>query len=82
MQDDGHNGRRRLSINGDYERLTRRELQVLELVAEGFTNKAIGRALFITEETAKKHVQSIIGKMGACDRTHAVMRAARAGLIT
>lgn len=78
------NGRRRLSPapNGcGCEELTRRELEVLELVAEGFTNKEIGRTLFTAGDTAKKHVQSIIGKLGASDRTHAVMLAARAGLI-
>ncbi len=77
-------GRRRLSPTpngracGD---LTKRELEVLELVAEGLTNREIGRTLFIADDTAKKHVQGIIAKLGASDRTHAVMRAARAGLI-
>ena len=78
------NGGRRLSPtpNGcGCEELTRRELEVLELVAGGLTNKEIGRTLFIADDTAKKHVQMIIGKMGASDRTHAVMLAARAGLI-
>lgn len=78
-------GRRRLSptLNGCVcEKLTRRELDVLELVAEGLTNKEVARALFIADDTAKKHVHAIIGKMGASDRTHAVMLAARAGLIS
>ncbi len=78
------NGRRRLSAtpNGHVcEKLTRRELEVLELVAGGLTNKEVARALFIADDTAKKHVQMIIGKMGASDRTHAVMLAARGGLI-
>lgn len=78
------NGGRRLSPtpNGYVcEELTRRELEVLELVAEGLTNKEVAKALFIAGDTAKKHVQMIIGKLGASDRTHAVMKAARAGLI-
>lgn len=61
--------------------LTIREQEVLKLMAEGRTNKEIGRALSIAEDTAKKHVQSIIAKLGASDRTHATLKAARAGLI-
>jgi DNA-binding NarL/FixJ family response regulator len=79
------NGRRRLSPTPNgcaCEELTKRELEVLELVADGLTNKEVASALFIADDTAKKHVQSIIGKLGASDRTHAVMLAARAGLIS
>jgi DNA-binding NarL/FixJ family response regulator len=80
----GPNGKQRrgdsLSTN-DHDELTIREQEVLRLVAEGRTNKEIGRALSIAEDTAKKHVQSIIGKLGASDRTHATLKAARAGLI-
>jgi DNA-binding NarL/FixJ family response regulator len=78
------NGRRRLSPTPNgcaCEELTKRELEVLELVAEGLTNKEVAKALFIADDTAKKHVQMIIGKLGASDRTHAVMLAARGGLI-
>ncbi len=78
------NGRRRLSPTPNgcaCENLTRRELEVLELVADGLTNKEVAKALVIADDTAKKHVQSIIGKLGASDRTHAVMLAARGGLI-
>ena len=64
-----------------HDELTPREQEVLKLVAEGRTNKEIGRALSIAEDTAKKHVQSIIAKLGASDRTHATLKAARAGLI-
>ncbi len=81
----GTNGRRRLSLTPNgcaCEELTKRQREVLVLMAEGLTNKEIGRALAIADDTAKKHVQSIVGKLGASDRTHAVMRAARAGLIT
>ncbi len=69
-----------LSTNG-HDELTAREQEVLRLVAEGRTNKEIGRTLSIAEDTAKKHVQSIIAKLGASDRTHATLKAARAGLI-
>lgn len=63
------------------EELTEREQQVLALVADGCTNKKIGKHLGLAEDTVKKHVQSIIAKLGASDRTHAIMKAARAGLI-
>lgn len=61
--------------------LTPREMDVLKLLIEGLTNKAIARGLFISEVTAKKHVQSIIAKLDACDRTEAAVRAVRAGLL-
>ena len=61
--------------------LTPRERDVLRLVAEGRTNKQIGKALFISEDTAKKHVQNIIGKLGVSDRTQAAVWAVRLGLL-
>jgi DNA-binding NarL/FixJ family response regulator len=66
---------------GGLEELTPREREVLDLLAEGYTNNGISQKLVIAEDTAKKHVQSIIAKLGASDRTHAVMKAARAGLV-
>src|SRR5262245_11042563 len=64
------------------EPLTPREIQVLELLAEGLPNKAIGDRLGISDQTVKFHVASISGKLGAANRTDAVRRAARRGLIT
>jgi DNA-binding NarL/FixJ family response regulator len=64
------------------EPLTPREVQVLELLAEGMSNKAIARRLHISDQTVKFHVASISGKLGAANRTDAVRRAARRGLIT
>jgi DNA-binding NarL/FixJ family response regulator len=61
--------------------LTPREMDVLKLLAEGLTNKAIARDLFISEVTAKKHVQGIIAKLDARDRTEAAVKAVRAGLL-
>jgi DNA-binding NarL/FixJ family response regulator len=66
----------------DVETLTPREIQVLELVAEGFANKAIAARLGISDQTVKFHVTSITGKLGAVNRTDAVRRALRRGLIT
>jgi DNA-binding NarL/FixJ family response regulator len=63
------------------EPLTPRETEVLALVAEGLSNKAIAEALGISDQTVKFHVASIIGKLGAANRTEAVRRAVRQGLI-
>jgi DNA-binding NarL/FixJ family response regulator len=62
--------------------LTPREVQVLELLAEGLANKAIAERLTISDQTVKFHVASIYGKLGAANRTDAVRRAVRRGLIT
>ena len=64
------------------EPLTPREIQVLELLAEGLPNKAIAARLGISDQTVKFHVASIYGKLGAANRTDAVRRAVRRGLIT
>ena len=64
------------------EPLTNREVQVLELLAEGLSNKAIAARLAISDQTVKFHVASISGKLGAANRTDAVRRAVRRGLIT
>jgi NarL family two-component system response regulator YdfI len=64
------------------EPLTPREIQVLELLAEGLPNKAIADRLHISDQTVKFHVSSISGKLGAANRTDAVRRAVRRGLIT
>ncbi len=62
------------------DELTSRELEVLRLVVQGQSNKEIGQALFISEDTVKKHVQTIMSKLGASDRTQAAVKAVRAGL--
>lgn len=61
--------------------LTPRERDVLELVAEGLTNKEIGVILSIAEDTVKKHVQNLIWKLRAADRTQAAIIAHRIGLL-
>jgi len=63
------------------ESLTARELDVLALMAEGLPNKAIAQALGISDQTVKFHVAAIIGKLGAANRTDAVRRAIRRGLV-
>ncbi|MFO7662606.1 MAG: response regulator transcription factor [Chloroflexota bacterium] len=62
--------------------LTLREHEVLALLAEGLTNKAIGQRLSISEHTVKFHVNAIMGKLNAQSRTDAVVRATRLGLIS
>ncbi len=64
----------------DFEPLSARELEVLKLLVEGSTNKDIGAQLYITEDTAKKHVQNIIYKLQVSDRTQAAVKAIRLGL--
>ena len=64
------------------ESLTPREIEVLELVAEGLSNKAVAARLGISDQTVKFHLTSITGKLGAMNRTAAVRRAVRRGLIT
>lgn len=63
------------------EPLTSRELEVLEQLAAGLSNKAIGARLGISDQTVKFHVASITGKLGVTNRTEAVRRALRLGLI-
>ena len=64
------------------ETLTSREIQVLELLAEGRSNKAIGQRLGISDQTVKFHVAAIAGKLGAVNRTDAVRRAIRRGIVS
>ncbi|MBI1880571.1 MAG: response regulator transcription factor, partial [Chloroflexi bacterium] len=61
--------------------LTPRELEVLQLLAEGLPNKAIARRLDISDHTVKFHVNAILSKLSAQSRTDAVVRATRLGLI-
>jgi len=64
----------------DRPRLTPRETELLELVANGLSNKAIAQALSVTENTVKYHIRNILQKLGAQNRTEAVAHALRAGL--
>lgn len=61
--------------------LTRREAQTLRYMAEGYSNKQIARALYVSEQTVKNHVSSVQHKLGANNRTHAVVLALRLGCI-
>lgn len=61
--------------------LTPREREVLSLLAEGLSNKAIAARLGVSEHTAKFHVNAILGKLGVDSRAEAIVRAARMGLV-
>ena len=61
--------------------LTERELQILQLVAFGYTNRDVGQRLFISPDTVKTHLEHIYQKLGATDRTAAVAEAMRRRLI-
>ena len=63
------------------ETLSKREAEVLRLLARGSANKEIGRDLSIAEKTVKSHVSSILGNLGVQSRTHAALYAARVGLV-
>ncbi len=63
------------------ESLTPREMEALEMLAEGLSNKELAARLGVSAHTAKFHVNSILGKLGAGTRTEAVIRALRSGLL-
>lgn len=65
-----------------HETLTKRELEILCLVAEGKTNKEIGEELFITIKTVKTHITNILSKLDVSDRTQAAVYAHRNHLVT
>jgi DNA-binding NarL/FixJ family response regulator len=63
------------------EALTAREIEILQHVAEGNRNRDIADRLFISEGTVKVHIQHIMEKLGASDRTQAITIAVRRGII-
>lgn len=71
----------RTPLMSDGERLTRRELEVLELIVAGRSNKRIAFELGIAEKTVKTHVGHLLAKLGVTDRTQAALMAVRHGLV-
>jgi DNA-binding NarL/FixJ family response regulator len=67
--------------HGTPERLTKRELEVLRLLAGGYSNREISEALGTVEGTVKNHASSILAKLGVRDRTRAVLKALELGYI-
>lgn len=71
----------RVEADRPIERLTGREVEVVRLMAGGYSNKEIAHALGTAEGTIKNHVSSILAKFGVRDRTRAVLKALEAGLL-
>jgi DNA-binding NarL/FixJ family response regulator len=71
----------RRMVEPEVEELSPRELDVLQLIAAGKTNKGIANALYISEKTVKTHVSSIIAKLGVESRTQAALVAVERGLV-
>lgn len=70
-----------LALRADARRLTTRERDVLRLLAEGLSNRAISAKMFLAESTVKGHVVALRKKLGATSRLHAVIEADRLGLL-
>ncbi|MFE8696483.1 response regulator [Cytobacillus sp. FJAT-53684] len=71
----------RVEIRRPLHLLTRRECEVLQLLADGKSNRGIGEAIFISEKTVKNHVSNILQKMNVNDRTQAVVVAIKNGWV-
>ena len=67
--------------SADGPEITAREREVLRLLAAGYSNREIGRALFVAEGTIKNHVSNILTKLGVRDRTRAVLKALELGYV-
>ncbi|CAM3533606.1 MULTISPECIES: response regulator [Paenibacillus] len=73
----GHSGKAAQEL----DRLTRREQEVLQLIASGMNNREISDALHITEKTVKTHVSHLLDKLGVADRTQAAIYALKHGIV-
>jgi len=77
-----HNIAIRIAERQERSGLSRRELEVLDMIAKGLTNKEIAQVLMISQFTVRTHIVHIFDKLGASDRTEAVALASRQGIIT
>jgi DNA-binding NarL/FixJ family response regulator len=71
----------RLAVRQKRAELSHREMEVLQLLTKGRSNKEIGSALFITEDTVKAHLKTLFVKLGVQDRTEAAITAIRQGIV-
>jgi DNA-binding NarL/FixJ family response regulator len=70
-----------IALHSAEKQLTERELRILKLVSDGYSNKAIARQLGLAEDTVKAHLKRVFSKLGVDDRTHAVTTAIRRGIL-
>ncbi len=70
------------AVIGDVPDLTRRELEILQLVAEGHSNSQLAKMLWVTEQTIKFHLSNVYRKLGVANRTEASRWAQRRGLLS
>ncbi|WP_143414932.1 response regulator transcription factor [Geobacillus sp. E263] len=77
----GENKERKREVRWPLHLLTRRECEVLQLLADGKSNRGIGEALYISEKTVKNHVSNILQKLNVNDRTQAVVVAIKNGWV-
>lgn len=80
-QEDSPIGYREIEYQKPLHILTRRECEVLQLMTDGYSNRMIGEALFISEKTVKNHVSNILQKMNVNDRTQAVVESIKNGWV-
>jgi len=72
---------RRLAERPPHSELSPREIEVIELIAKGLSNREIGNTLGITEATVKWHVNIILSRLGVADRTEAIVEALQRGIL-
>jgi DNA-binding NarL/FixJ family response regulator len=72
--------RRRGAANRPFAELTKREFDILELVAEGLDNHAIARRLVLSPKTVRNHVSNVLAKLNVADRSHAIVLSRQRGL--
>jgi len=80
-EEGGNNYVLQMEVRRPLHLLTRRECEVLQLLADGKSNRGIGDALYISEKTVKNHVSNILQKMNVNDRTQAVVEAIKKGWV-
>jgi two-component system, NarL family, response regulator DegU len=80
-QEANHSNFQTIEIRRPLHLLTRRECEVLQMLADGKSNRGIGEALFISEKTVKNHVSNLLQKMNVNDRTQAVVVAIKNGWV-
>jgi DNA-binding NarL/FixJ family response regulator len=79
-QENGKSGGKEFVFS--FKRLTPRELEILQFMALGYTNRQIANSLGISEQNAKNHSSTILKKLGAINRTQAVVKSMEYGLIS